>query len=398
MKILVCHNLYKIPGGEDKVFHEETALLRANGHEVHTIQKLNTKSIRSIKDKITLLFTTHYNRFWYKTFKKVLKEVSPDVVHVHNFFPLYSPSIFYACKSMNIPVVMTLHNYRLLYPNGLLLKNDGTIDLRTIRRSAYLTIPDKVYRNSYLQTAVVAHLIEYHRKRNTWNTKVDALICLTEFSKKIFEESGIETNRLWVKPNFVFQPKEDYVKKEPVEKIHFVFIGRLSFEKGILNLVKSWLNFKSGVQLTIIGEGLLYEEIKNEIGSSNSVHLLGSRSNKETLNVLSTARALVFPSIWYEGFPMTILESLSLGVPIVSTSIGSQGSIVRDEFNGLHYNPDIEDSLENAIDRLNDDALHQILSNNARKDFLENYTKEKSLSILEKVYSSVIMNNKKKRD
>ena len=185
-KILQIHNFYNYAGGEDYVLKNEKKLLEQNG----IVVKQFTKDNKSLKfdDKLKLIWTTHYSRHSFLEIKSILLRDQPDLVHVHNFFPQITPAVFYACYSLKIPVVKTLHNYRIIHPSATLL-NHGKIDLSSFNGSAYHSVFDRVYRNSVLQTAVVAHMIEYHRKKNTWNKYVDKLIALTNFSRNIFIEA-----------------------------------------------------------------------------------------------------------------------------------------------------------------------------------------------------------------
>lgn len=169
MNILQVHNRYKKPGGEWTVLNMEYDLL-SRDHSVEQLIVDNTKELNSLYSKLKLIFTTHYNRQSKELVRQKIHETSADIMHVHNFFPLLSPSVFEASKEEGVPSVLTLHNYRLIYPNGYLL-HDGEIDERTIHGTAYSCVSDGVYRDSILQTAVVAHMIEYHRKRQTWAKK-----------------------------------------------------------------------------------------------------------------------------------------------------------------------------------------------------------------------------------
>jgi len=195
-----------------------------------------------------------YSKSVFNEFKQVLYELKPDIVHVHNTFPLITPSVFYACKKCSIPVVLTLHNYRLIYPNALLM-HDGKIDLRTFRKSAFSVVKDKVYQNSILKTLSVARLIEYHKKRNTWNTQVDKFISLTEYGKELFRDWGISEDLLVVKPNFVSDPYQQIkVLKHEKKKDGFLFVGRISREKGIEDVIETWVEYNLKIPLSIIGD------------------------------------------------------------------------------------------------------------------------------------------------
>lgn len=388
MRILIIHNYYKRPGGEDFVVDNEKTMLSKNGHQVFTMFKYNTIDLKSFLSKIRLIFRTHANKYSQKEVLSKIEEVQPDIVHVHNFFPLFSPSLFKACHDANVPVVLTLHNYRLLYPNGLMLKRNNELDHRTIKGSAFITIKDRVYRNSWLQTAVLAHFIEYNKKRNFWNKYVSQFICLTEFSKNIFEEWGLNPQKISVKPNFM----ED--KRILVDKCNdqFLFVGRLSQEKGILDLVHSWIEAKIKPDLSIIGDGPLADKIELLTRTVPNIHYLGKKSSNEVNEILANSRALVFPSIWYEGFPMTILEALCQGKPVVTTSIGSQSAIIKNGYNGLHYHIDDIVSLQTAVQIMGNDEKYEQMCKNARLSFQENFCESINYKQLMEVYRTALDN------
>ncbi len=388
MRVLLVHNYYKLSGGEDKVFEEEKQLLLEYGHEVECFVKHNEEQIRGILSKLKLLFTTHKNASVEREFQALISRWQPDVVHVHNFFPLISPSIFYACHHQNIPVVMTLHNYRLIYPNGLMYHN-GKVDLRTFPGSAYKVVFDRVYRNSFLQTLVVSHLIEFHKKRQTWNKYVDKFICLTEFSKNLFEKWGIHADRLVVKPNTV-KPVES--QNRPIQN-QFLFVGRLSEEKGVKQLIEAWVNQKIPHRLLMIGEGPLKLTLEKIADGHSNIEFLGKRNQKEVLSCMSESTALVFPSLWYEGLPMTIIESFSVGLPVLSTSHGNQGSIVRDGITGMLFSVEGFTDLGEKVNLISaDKVLRKSLGDNARAEFSSKYDQRLNHDYLMSIYREVQKN------
>jgi len=189
MKILQVHNRYKLPGGEWTVVNQEQELLNEE-HKADLFSVENSREITSLSDRLKLLVRTHYNKKSKQRVRDHLAGKNYDVMHVHNFFPILSPSIFDAARELGVPSVMSLHNFRLIHPNGLLFYN-GKPDHRSVRGSAYRCVFDGVYRNSMLQTAVVAHMIEHHRKQQTWARIPSAFIALSEFSRDLFVEGGL---------------------------------------------------------------------------------------------------------------------------------------------------------------------------------------------------------------
>jgi len=395
MNILQVHNRYKITGGEWTVLNQEYDLLKKK----HTINQLivdNTEELDTLFNKLKLIFTTHYNRKSREMVREKIRKSGAEIMHVHNFFPLLSPSIFEASGEEGVPSVMTLHNYRLIYPNGYLM-HDGNIDERTIQGSAYSCVLEGVYRNSMLQTAVVAHMIEYHRKRDTWAKKVDCLICLTEFAKAKFVEAGIPAEKMRVKPNFVDDAFRGKNLSEMIDQKddYYLFIGRISEEKGIRTLVNAWNTWKSATspQLFILGEGPLKKELQKKSQDNTKISWLGFVERSRVLETLSKAKALIFPSEWYEGMPMTIIEAYSAATPVISTNIGSQGEIVHHKRTGLHFEPGKEQSLVEAMEQFESmKNEHKDMSLAARREYEEKYTPEVNREKLLSLYRELIKN------
>lgn len=391
MRILQVHNRYKITGGEWTVLNQEYDLL-SKKHIVDQLIVENNRELNSFYNKLKLIFTTHHNRKSKELVRQNIRQNNAEIMHVHNFFPLLSPSIFEAAKEEGVPSVLTLHNYRLIHPNGTLFHNEK-IDERSIRGSAYSCVLDGVYRNSILQTAVVAHMIEYHRKRDTWADNVDCLLCLTDFAKSKFVEAGFPEERLKVKPNFVedtfkhLKPSEMADQKEDF----YLFIGRISEEKGVRTLIHAWnsMKGKSGPKLLILGDGPLKKELQELSQSNPQILWHGFVERDQVLEYLLKAKALLFPSEWYEGMPMTILEAFSAATPVISTNIGSQAEIVTDQKNGLHFDVGSIESLIDTIDRFeNEQNLTNDLGREARKEYEQKYTPEVNYSKLISIYKN----------
>jgi glycosyltransferase involved in cell wall biosynthesis len=389
MKILQVHNFYQHSGGEDSVLNNEKALFERYGHEVAEYTRDNHE-IKGLRDYAYLLFNTHYSEKSRKHFLHQLRESRPDIVHVHNFFPLITPSVFDACQEASVPVVMTLHNYRIIYPNAYLF-HKGEIDERTIDASAYLTVPDAVYRNSVIQTAVVAHMIEYHRKRNTWNKNVSRLITFTEFTKDIFVRSGVEPDQLVIKPNFVEDKLSSVLDISPFEDPYFVYVGRISEEKGIEMLVQTWVDQQLSYPLFILGTGPLMEQLQQLSATNENVHWLGFQPQEVVLRYIKHAQALLFPSIWYEGFPMTIVEAFSLATPVVTAGIGNQASIIKHNLNGVHFKVKDTTGLAGQLKLLvtNPEKVKE-MGDKARATYEDLYTPEVNYQKLMEIYQSVL--------
>jgi len=379
MKVLQVHNYYQQKGGEDAVVENEKLLLRDAGHEV--IQYvIHNNQIDGLIGKINTALNSAYSRNSYRRFLRCLKDARPDIVHVHNFFPLITPAIFDSCKKLDIPSVMTLHNYRLICPGAFLMR-DGNICEDCLNDSAYRAIARRCYRDSYLATLTVAHMVEYHRKRRTWKSRVDAFIALTHFSKKKFIEGGLPADRIYVKPNFVCPPSDTSIDTD--ERCGFLYVGRLSREKGVLTLLEAWRDLD--YPLRIVGDGPLRDIVERV--SISKVKYLGSLSQDDVFAEMVRSQALIMPSEWYEGFPMVLVEAMSRGLPVIGSNIGAMAEVVQDGVTGMHFESGNVESLREAVCRMaRDKETLKRMSEESMKIYREKYSPEVNLCQLMDIY------------
>jgi glycosyltransferase involved in cell wall biosynthesis len=338
-------------------------------------------------DKCISGLFTFYNPVSAHELKMKILNFNPDVIHVHNFLPLISPSIFILANKLGIPVILTLHNYRLICPSATLFFK-GKIYERGIHSVFHFdAIWKGVYRNSRIQTAVVVIMTVAHNFLGTWKNKVDGYIALTNFAKDIFLDSSIsiDKSKLFVKSNFVEESDQRYFVREKF----FLFIGRLTEEKGIDVLLKAAKTFR--FKLVIIGDGPLKRKVASAAKNNPDILYLGLQSKAVVIEYLKKCRALIFPSIWYEGFPMTILEAFSTGTPVIASNLGGMREIIQDKINGLHFVPGDELHLIAKIIQVStDQSLASKLSNNARLSYLEHYTPARNYEQLTGIYQSVV--------
>ncbi len=389
MKILQVHNKYKITGGEWTVLHQEYELLK-HEHEVDQFIVDNEKVLSNFFNQFKLIFNTHYNKLSKKSITNFLREKNYGVMHVHNFFPLLSPSIFEAAREQGVPSVLTLHNYRLIHPNGLMYHN-GKIDLRSINGgSAYKCVMDGVYRNSIMQTAVTAHMIEYHRKNSTWKKFPSVFIALSQFSKSKFIEGGLPEDRIFIKPNFLKDPLIDFkgLEIKPNKNNRFMYVGRISSEKGVDDLVKCWLINDIGAELYMVGDGPAKPKLQKLSKHNSSVKWIGEVSREDILNLFSESKAVIFPTKWYEGQPLVLLEALSMGCPVITSRIGNPQDIIEDGITGLHFTPgNVRDLYQKIKFVQNNPEKLKELSQNARKAYLDKYTPEHNIKQVDEIYA-----------
>jgi len=386
MKVLIAHNYYQMPGGEDVVVNAELKLLLARGNQVK-LYTVSNDTMHGISEKIRTAINSNYSEKAKIEFMDQLERFRPDVVHVHNFFPLLTPSIYDACRNYNIPVIQTLHNYRLLCCGAMLLRN-GRICTTCIANSFFYGLYHRCYRRSFLGSFFLTRMIRYHNKHRTWNTKVDYFIALTEFSRKIFIDAGFPSEKVVVKPNF--SNLKPYYDLCPV-RAGAIFVGRLSEEKGIETLVEAWR--KITLPLKIVGDGPLRSKLQ-AVAPSNVI-FMGKMDSDQVLREMQSAAFLVIPSLWYEGFPMVIVEAFSAGLPVIASRLGGMAEIVTDGVTGLHFNPNDIDDLRNKIEwAFAHNSAMKEMGTRAHLTFCEKYTAEENYKQLMEIYIKAISGHK----
>ncbi len=338
MKILIVHNTYQQRGGEDAVVGAETRLLEANGHAVLHYERNNDELRgRGVLAGVGAAVETVWSSRSWRELAEIAGRERPDVAHFHNTFPLISPSAYYACARAGVPVVQTLHNYRLCCPAAKFLRNGKVCESCVGRIIAWPGVAHGCYRGSRAATAVAAAMLAVHRGMRTWQTRVAVYIALSEFARRKFVECGLPAERIVVKPNFV---ADDLAEAKQAGN-YALFVGRLSEEKGPQLLPEAWRRLQSKIPLRIAGSGPLQETLSREVArcSLDQIELTGPRSSEEIRVLMNSARFLVFPSVWYEGFPMTIAEAFASGLPVVASRLGSMAEIVQDGVTGLQFEP-----------------------------------------------------------
>lgn len=380
-KVLMVHNFYQIGGGEHTVFKNEVEMLRENGHEVIEYTRSNDELKKSKLKLLLLPFTTTWSFKTYHEVKRIIKEQNIDIVHCHNTFPLISPSVYYAARSRNIPVVQTIHNFRFLCPNGIFYRDGKICEECREKQSFRSAIKNKCYRNSKIQTLVVTVMLSIHKKLGTYK-KIN-YIFLTEFNKQKFDHLiDIYGKNVFVKPNFVKAPLT--VEQKLCETKTFVFASLLDENKGIKFLLDQWEKMPGDYQLHIYGTGPLENFVKESITNKENIKFYGFQSNDVIFNDLKKAVGMIFPSLWYEGFPMIIVESMAVGCPVVSTNIGNGGNLIKLSNGGAIFSADSEDSFKTAIDKCI--CNNKELSINAYRFYENVLSKDKNYEFLNKIY------------
>lgn len=380
-RVLIVHNYYQVPGGEDTVVANEKKMLEDNGHEVFMYTRNNEEIRKSgIWGKIKLPFETIYSFKTIREVKKVIRENKIDIVHVHNTLPLISPSVYKAAKDCGCKVVQTIHNFRLLCP-GATFYRDGHICEDCVKHNLRCSIKNSCYRGSKLQTLCCVLNLKIHRLLGTY--KKLNYICLTEFNKeKILElnESGkkyVNEKKIFVKPNFVNIDRKIIPFKK--RKKQFIFASRLDKLKGIDLVLEAWKKIKD-YELVICGTGPMKDWCKQYIKDNNisNVKMLGFVPNEEVLNMIAESKALILPTRWYEGFPMTIVESMACGTPVIGSEIGNVGNIIVNNITGFKFNS--IDGLINVVNNLSDICAE------SKSFYNEHFTVESNYKTLLNIY------------
>jgi len=382
MRVLLVHNAYKLRGGEDTVLDNEFSLLRSKGIDVDKLIFDNSQII-SMKDKLITAFRAFYNPSSASLLRERIKKFKPDVIHVHNFFPLASPSIFYAAAEESVPVVMTLHNYRLVCPGALLFRNGKVCEECITKPFAFKGVVRRCYRSSLLQSFTVAGVMAFHNIIGTWKEKVDKFIALTSFQKEKFLNSSLKVpeEKFAIKPNF----SEDFGDGLEARQNFFLFVGRLSHEKGIQTLIEAFKRVK--MPLKVVGDGPLKDFVLKR--KSENVEFLGRKNKSEVIGLMKQARALILPSLWFEGFPMVIVEAFSTGTPVISSDIGSQAEIVKNGKTGFLFRVGSSEDLAQKVSSMLKYQGRELYKN-ARREYLNKYTPEKNFNQLISIYQEVI--------
>jgi glycosyltransferase involved in cell wall biosynthesis len=381
MKILIIHTKYQQAGGEDAVVAQEAELLQ----QTHQVEILYFQNQSGLKGAIQFLFSI-WNKAAVKTVNRKIKTFEPDVVHLHNFHFASGPLIIRAISKIGIPLVQTLHNFRLLCPSAILL-HDNQLFLDSLKQNfPWSAIRKRVYRKSSLLTFWLAIVFWWHKKIGTFKM-VDKYICLTEFSKQLIHQSqlGIEPHQIVVKPNFTKISEQTQVLNR---ENHFLFVGRLSEEKGIDVLLAAFEN--SEYSLKIAGDGPLVNKVKQTASQCANIKYLGPLSNKEVNLELIKAQALIFPSIWYEGMPMTILEAFSNKTPVIASNLGAMSSMIQHHKNGFHFAAgnamDLKIKLSEWMQLL--DSKKEQMREQAFKSYQTLYAPEQQLQYFDDIYKS----------
>lgn len=379
MRVFLIHTHYKQFGGEDQSFATEEALLRERGLEVLPLT-FHNRDLEPLPPWHQGLLT-FWNQEAYRRVREAIRSFRPQVVHIHNTFPLASPAVVWAAKAEGVPVVMTLHNYRLFCVNALFYREGRVCEDCLGRAVPWPGVVHGCWRGRGA-SATVAGMLALHRVLGIWE-RVDRFIALTEFAQAKFVQGGLPPEKIRVKPNFV------HPDPGPGEGRggYALFVGRLSPEKGIRTLFRAWGRLGGKIPLKVVGDGPLWQEAQEAVKRLPGVELMGRKRPEEVYALMGEASFLVFPSEWYEGLPMVLLEAFARGLPVLASSLGGAGVVVEDQRTGLHHRPGDPEDLAAKVEWLlshPQELAH--MRREARAEYEAKYTAERNYEALMAIY------------
>ena len=388
--VLVIHNRYLEPGGEDTVVAAEIQLLRQHGHRVLQYARHNREIAGfNLLRRAALPLTATWDQESYAELRALIRQERPTIAHCHNLLPLVSPAVYYACASEGVPVVQTVHNYRLVCPGGNFFRNGAACDdcPGSLTRAAMRGC----YHDSRRHTASVAFMLGAHRALGTWRERVAAYIAPSEFCRDVLCRHGLPPDKIVAKPHFAaeIRPQKNGVGD------FAIFAGRLSEEKGILPLLAVWRELKD-IPLVVVGSGPLEEVARRLVRESGADHMrfTGQLSHNETLRRIEEARFLIAPSRCYETFGLSVLEAMSSGVPAIVPPAGALRELVADRQTGLVVDVEDAEKLSKAIRRMWSRPLEtKEMGRAARHRCLEHYSAESNYRQLIRIYEAALAVN-----
>ncbi|HXW57723.1 MAG TPA: glycosyltransferase family 4 protein [Candidatus Cybelea sp.] len=389
MKIMMVHNTYREAGGEDVAFESEKRLLERAGHRVIPYVRSNMElQSASLADRLAIATQMIWSSKTRREFETILEAKQPDLVHVHNTFMVISPSIYSACSERSIPVVQTLHNFRLLCPAGNFFREGGICN-ECLDHSLLRSVRHACFRNSRAATAGVALMLTFHRALDTWRASVTRFIALTEFAKERFVTGGFPPEKLVVKPNFA--------DPDPCERVgageYALYIGRLFENKGLRVLLNAWKKLSAQYPLHIVGEGYAQPALEAQARELqlSGITFRGRLLRAAAIEAIKSARFIIVPSTLYEGLPMCILESFACGTPVLCSRLGGMPEVVEDRLTGLHFNPNDAEDLARTVEwAWNHPSTLARMGRAARRKYETDYTAEKNYSLLMGIYEQAL--------
>ena len=385
MNVLVVHNRYREPGGEDRVVDLETTLLARHGHRIlrYTVDNHDIEGL----SRVVLACRTFWNHEVYREVRSVIAREHVSVMHVHNTLPLISPAVYYAARAEGIPVVQTLHNYRLICPNAVCVRDGRPCTACVGAAVPWGAVRHACYRGSRTASAAVAGVVLLHRGLQTWQRRVDAYIAPTEFARRMFVSGGLPAGRIVVKPHFI-DPDPGVGSGQGG---YALFVGRLSVEKGVRTLLDAWTELAPRVPLTIVGDGPLASNVASAASRLEGVRWLGRQSQTDVQRLMRDAAFVVAPSLTYETFGQVIIEAFAAGTPVVASAAGAGAELVDCARTGLLIRPgDAGDLIAKVEWLLAHQCVRESMRRAARDAYEQRFTARANYRSLMAIYNDLV--------
>jgi glycosyltransferase involved in cell wall biosynthesis len=385
MKILVAHNRYQQAGGEDTVVAEEVRMLQERGHSVHQYT-VDNDNITGMWRQAVAATRSFYSRPVFRELTNLLASFEPEVLHVHNFFPTISPAIYFAAVECGVPVVQTLHNYRLLCANAMLFR-DGRPCEDCVGHSFLPGVLHACYRGSRAGSAIVGASTTVHAALGTWSNRIDRYIVLTQFAAQKLGSDRIPAEKIRIKPNFASDRG-----RGPGQGGFALYVGRLSSEKGIETILAADSSGYLPTPVHIVGDGPLRVDVERACARPGSrLVYLGRMLRSQVVEQMQNAVVLLVPSLCYEGFPVAMVEALSFGLPIIASRIGGLPEIVQDGHSGLLFEPGNPSALLQVLSSFAGDTSRiEEMRQACRNQFDLNYTEQRNYDMLIGIYNELL--------
>ncbi|HWI25917.1 MAG TPA: glycosyltransferase [Stellaceae bacterium] len=385
MKLLMLHNYYQQPGGEDLCLADESKLLRSHGHSVLWYTDDNRRIDQL--DRLTLARATLWNSSTYRDLARLIATHRPDIVHVHNIFPLISPSAYYVAQAARVPVVQSVHNFRMFCVNGTFTRSGKICKDCTRTTLPWPGVVHRCYRGGLISSLGAAAGLTMHKALRTHSRKIDLFIVPSEFVKRQLIECGIPLAKVRVKPNFV--PGNPRVGGR--RQACAVFVGRLSQEKGLPTLLAAWRSLAAEIELKVVGDGPLRDLVRTAAAQDRRISFLGRQSPESVLEIMQSALCVVIPSECYESFGRVAIEAFSVGTPVIAAQIGALPELVEDGRTGFHFPPGDACGLRAKLQHLYDaQDMFDTMSRAARSKYETEFTASRNYRLLVNIYSEAL--------
>jgi glycosyltransferase involved in cell wall biosynthesis len=387
MNILLIHNQYQQFGGEDTIFATEADLLESYGHKVYRYQ-VDNHQLKKM-NPVTLTKATIWNSKVYREVRTLIKETKTQIAHFHNTFPLISPSAYYAAKAEGIPVIQTIHNFRLLCANALFFRDGQICEQCSIQKNPLPGIIHSCYRNSFTATTAATLMVQLHSLIGTWSKAIDLFIAYSHFAHEKLIQGGLPKDKIVFKTNFLYPIPEI----ETGQGNYALFVGRLAPEKGTGTLLKAWEKLGDKIPLKIVGDGPLAPQVVAATNKIPGVEWLGKKPLTEVYKLMGDASFLVIPSEWYETFGRVGIEALAKGTPLIVSKVGALSELVKHQYNGLHFRLGDSEDLIAQVQWMLDRPLElNQMRYHARCEFEAKYTAIDNYQRLMEIYHLAITN------